>query len=327
MARMPETDGPVTLREPGHGRDLAARRGPRHTDEHAPTDELARRRALVEANVALVEHIVNRLLNRLSGRHDREELVRVGALGLVEAASRYDATRNIPFATFAGLRIEGAILDHLRSTDWMPRGLRQWEREILRVERALEESLGRTPTDAEVAAAMDVTVARLQRLRRRIHPADVDSLDRPVGEAASELCLGDTIADPRPGVADDLDDRELRAYVRECLGLLSERHRVVVVGCLLEGRTLREMAELLGITRSRVAQLKDDALALIRDAVEAQYRDPDDVAPETRRRSRGAAMAAQLAQRAALHQRSARLAMQAEAGGAASDAEREAPAC
>jgi RNA polymerase sigma factor for flagellar operon FliA len=311
MARMPETDGPVALREPEHGPAAAASRAPVHPDE------LARRQALVEANVALVEHIVNRLLNRLSGRHDREELVRVGALGLVEAASRYDATRNIPFATFAGLRIEGAILDHLRSTDWMPRGLRQWEREITRAERALEESLGRTPTDAEVAAVLGVSEPRLQRLRRRIHPADVDSLDRPVGEATSELCLGDTIADPTPGVADELDDRELRAYVRECLGLLSERHRIVVVGCLLEGRTLREMAELLGITRSRVAQLKDDALAIIRDAIEAQYRDPDDVATETRRRSRGAAMAAQLAQRAAAQQRLARVAMHGTADAAA----------
>jgi RNA polymerase sigma factor for flagellar operon FliA len=294
MARMPETDGPV------------AQLGREHAD----------RRELVERNLALVEHIVNRLLARLAGRHDREELVRVGSLGLVEAASRFEPSRGIPFATFAGLRIEGAILDHLRSSDWMPRGLRQWEREIGRAERELEESLGRMPTDRELADALDVTVARLQRVRRRIHPADVDSLDRPIGEAMSEVRLGDTIPDPTPGVADELDDRELRVYVRECLGLLSERHRVVVVGCLLEGRTLREMAELLGITRSRVAQLKDDALRMIRDAIEAQYRDPAVEVSEPRRRTRSASMAAQLAQRASAHNRIARGALNASTAAA-----------
>jgi RNA polymerase sigma factor for flagellar operon FliA len=283
MARMPIADGVLTPRE------------------------------LVEQNVALVEHIVNRLLARLSGRHDREELVRVGSLGLVEAASRYDASREIPFAAFAGLRIEGAILDHLRSSDWMPRGLRQWEREITRAERRLEDSLGRTPTDAEVAATLDVPVTRLQGLRRRIHPAEMESLDRPVGGPSSDVLLSDVIADPAPSAADDLDDRELRAYVRECLGLLSERHRFVVVGCLLEGRSLREMAEAMGVTRSRVAQLKDDALGLIREAVEAQYREqPDAAAAEPRRRSKGAAMAAQLAQRAAAQQRAARVLIVAE---------------
>jgi RNA polymerase sigma factor for flagellar operon FliA len=249
------------------------------------------------------------LLARLAGRHDREELVRVGALGLVEAASRYEADRGIPFSTFAGLRIEGAILDHLRSTDWMPRGLRQWEREIVRAERALEDSLGRSPSAAEIASALDVPVERLERVRRRIRPAEMDSLDRPLGDAASEVRLGDTIADPTPGAADDLDDRELRGYVRECLALLSERHRVVIVGCLLEGRTLREMADLLGITRSRVAQLKEDALGQIREAVTAQYRDADEPPTGTRRPSKGAAMAAQLAQRAAAQQRLARATM------------------
>ena len=283
MARMPETEGPT-----------------------AP-------RALVEENLALVEHIVNRVLARLSGRHDREELVRVGSLGLVEAASRFDATREIPFAAFAGLRIEGAILDHLRSTDWMPRGLRQWDREIGRTERRLEESLGRTPSEAEVAASLDVPVERLATLRRRIRPSDFDSLDRPVGGPTSDVLLADVLPDPAPAASDALDERELRYYVRECLGLLSERHRFVVVGCLLEGRTLRDMAETLGITRSRVAQLKDDALGLIREAVEAQYREPvAETAVGPRRQSKAAAMAAQLAQRAAAQQRLARHSMTVE---------------
>jgi RNA polymerase sigma factor for flagellar operon FliA len=286
MARMPETEGPI-----------------------AP-------RALVEDNLALVEHIVNRVLARLAGRHDREELVRVGSLGLVEAASRFDAAREIPFAAFAGLRIEGAILDHLRSSDWMPRGLRQRDREIGRAERRLEESLGRTPTDPEVAAALDLPLERLRALRARIRPAEFDSLDRPVGGPASDVVLADVLPDPAPAASDALDERELRYYVRECLGLLSERHRFVVVGCLLEGRTLREMAELLGITRSRVAQLKDDALGLIREAVEAQYREPvADAGAERRRPSKSAAMAAQLAQRAAAHQRLARHAMGRECPG------------
>jgi RNA polymerase sigma factor for flagellar operon FliA len=283
----------------------------------ATDDDAARRRDLVEQNLALVEHIVNRLLARLSGRHDRDELVRAGSLGLVEAASRYEPSREVPFSAYAGLRIEGAILDHLRSGDWMPRGLRQWERAIAGAERHLDARLGRRATDAEVAAEMGVSEARLRTLRRRIHPADIDSLDRPLGSAPSSVSLGEVLADPSPGVADALDERELRAYVRECLDLLSERHRLVVVGCLLEGRTLREMSELLGVTRSRVAQLKEDALRLIREAVEAQYREPaasgGDVAASGRRRSAGAVMAAQLAQRAAAHQRHARRALVADA--------------
>jgi len=161
----------------------------------------ASQRDLVEQNVALVEHITQRVHARY-GRHiEREELVHVGMLGLVEAAARFDASRGIPFSTFAGLRIEGAIIDFLRRGDWLPRASRAFEQRVARAEKALFERLGRAPTRVELAQSLDITGKALENHQARVAIATIESLDRDVrADSSQAVRLSEIIPDTNASI-------------------------------------------------------------------------------------------------------------------------------
>lgn len=204
-------------------------------------------------------------------RHvDREELARAGALGLVEAARRYDPTRGVPFDRFAAQRIRGAILDAVRAADWAPRSVRAVARELERVAHRLASTLGRNPTPDELAGAMGVPVEEVARLQDRIHRSVVLALDH----AASAVEL---VPDTAPSPGDALEMQELRAALREAIKQLPERQRLVIIGYFLEGRTSGELARFLGVTESRVSQLRSEAVARLRELLADRYVDALDV--------------------------------------------------
>lgn len=231
-----------------------------------PQPPTTARDRLVEENIGLVVHIANRVGNRLPGDLEREELVAAGMLGLVEAASRFDAARGMPFASFAGLRIEGAILDLLRSTDRLPRTVRRVQRRIDLSETRLTAELGRQPTPNEVSAHAGITTDELHRTRAFVAAGTVESLDLREREEGGH----GTAALSEQQVEDLVVGAEDRRAVRNALGSLSERHRMVIIGCMFEGRQLRELADLLGVTRSRVSQMKDEAIRQLRLTLAAQ---------------------------------------------------------
>jgi RNA polymerase sigma factor for flagellar operon FliA len=223
---------------------------------------ISARDALIEENIGLVVHIANRVAARLPHERDRDDLVASGLMGLVEAASRFDPDRGMPFSAFAGLRIEGAILDSLRQADRLPRSLRHTQRSIDAAESALTSRLGRLPTSQEIATAAGLSLRELHDARTLIAAGTLESIDR--------FCVDDTpalaelIADSPTSLDEQFGDRESAAAVREAIQLLSERHRFVILGCMFEGRPLRELATTLGVTRSRVSQLKDEAIRQLR---------------------------------------------------------------
>lgn len=239
----------------------------------------------VESNVALVEHIVTRMSAGFPDHIERDDLVQAGMLALVETAGRYDPDRGVAFSTFAGRRIEGAILDVIRREDWLPRSLRAKSREINAVEQQLIEERGETPDQHTVAAAADLSVKELSDLRHKVRRGVVMALDRPMNTGESTTTLGDMIADDADDLIAGLEDRELKAYIRSAIHLLPPRHRTVVVGYFLEGRPMDELGALLGVTQSRISQIKDDALNRIREGLAAQYEETP-AAPSQRRRDR-----------------------------------------
>ena len=229
-------------------------------------------RARIEENLPLVRHIVFQVAVHFPRHVDREELARAGALGLVEAAHRYDGTRGVPFNRFAAQRIRGAILDAVRSADWAPRSVRTIARTIEQAGNRLTSDLGRAPTHEELAGAVHVAPEELVRLQSKINRSMVLALDHPVGDTGAEVVtLGDTICRDEPDVSDDLERTELHAYLRDAVGHLPERHRMVVVGYFLEGRSSLELAELLGVTESRISQIRSEALVMLKGGISAQY--------------------------------------------------------
>jgi RNA polymerase sigma factor for flagellar operon FliA len=218
------------------------------------------RRSLVEANIGLVEHIATRVVQRYSRISEREELVLVGMLGLVEAASR--------FSTYAGMRIEGSIIDEMRRNDRLTRSARAMERTRAHVEQKFVMAEGRRPTRPELAEMLDLSVDSLDNHVRVVASSQVDSLDRPVRlDDVRSARLSEVLPDESSDIEAQFDERELVQAVRRCLGLLDARLRYVVIAYLIEGRPLQDIADHFGVTRSRVSQLKDEAVRSIRTAL------------------------------------------------------------
>jgi len=244
--------------------------------------------ASVEQYLPLVEQIVVQVAVNFPRHVDRGELARAGVLGLVEAAARYEEGRGVPFDRFAARRIRGAILDAVRSADWAPRSVRSMSRKADSAEQRLASELGRVPTTEELAQTLGTSVGDLAALRDRVFRSVVLALDYRLGDEDEDLSLVDVLVDRTAAEpSEELESREMRSYLRDAVGLLPERHRLVVVGYFLEGRTSEELATFLGVTESRISQLRSEALEMLREGIEAQYKhaaEPENPAGRVARR-------------------------------------------
>ena len=222
-----------------------------------------------------MKHIVFQVAVHFPRHVDRDELARAGALGLVEAARRYDESRGVPFDRFAAQRIRGAILDAVRAADWAPRSVRTLARKLESVEQRLATELGRVPSSDEMAEALGMTRDELAACRTGCSARSSWPSSTRSATPDEDLTLVDVLCD-RSTVEplEELETRELHAYLRDAVHLLPERHRLVIVGYFLEGRTSQELARFLGVTESRVSQLRSEALAMLKEGIEAQYAGP-----------------------------------------------------
>jgi RNA polymerase sigma factor FliA len=227
----------------------------------------------IEQHLPLVKHIVFQVAVHFPRHVDREELARAGALGLVEAARRYDDERGVPFERFAAQRIRGAILDAVRAADWAPRSVRNLARRLESAEQRLASQLGRVPSPAEMADELGISKAELDRLQDRMFRSVVLALEHEVNDDSEEdMTLVDVLTDKNSvEPLEELETRELLGYLRDAVELLPERQRMVIVGYFLEGRTSQDLARFLGVTESRISQLRSEALEMLREGIESQY--------------------------------------------------------
>jgi RNA polymerase sigma factor FliA len=238
--------------------------------------------ATIEQHLPLVEQIVVQVAVNFPRHVDRGELVRAGVLGLVEAAHRFEDSRGVPFDRFAARRIRGAILDAVRAADWAPRSVRAMSRRADAAEQKLASDLGRVPSVDELAAQMGTTRADLAHLRDRVFRSVVLALDYRLGDEDEDLSLVDVLVDRTAAEpSEELEGREMRSYLRDAVKLLPERHRLVIVGYFLEGRTSEELATFLGVTESRISQVRSEALQMLKEGIEAQYTpsEPEESSP------------------------------------------------
>jgi RNA polymerase sigma factor for flagellar operon FliA len=245
---------------------------------------------LIEEHLPLVNHIVFQVAVHFPRHVDRDELVRAGALGLVEAARRFDGSKGVPFQRFAAQRIRGAIIDAVRAADWAPRSVRSLARKLDMVEQRLATRLGRVPNLSEMADELGVSIGELNRLQDRLFRSVVLAFDHLVADTTDEeLTLVDVLADQsvvEPSA--ELEQRELHSYLRDAVALLPERQRLVIVGYFLQERTSQELARFLGVTESRVSQMRTEALETLRQGIQAQYDAANAEAPEGRQAKRRA---------------------------------------
>jgi len=229
---------------------------------------------LVSDHLELVHRMVSQLTNRVPSHIRRDDLVSAGMAGLVLAARHFEPARGVPFARYAATRIQGSLIDELRSADWASRPVRARARIVTATGDALTAQLGRAPTKEELAEACGLTVETLTRLTEDIHRAVVINYEAVLETGDSETLL--PVADDDP--EEELLTRERTDALVKAIAALPERLGIVVRGYFFEERTVGALAEELGVTQSRVSQLRAEAIELLRDGVNAQL-DPADVSP------------------------------------------------
>ena len=221
-----------------------------------------RREDVVRAHMPLVGHLVREMLARVPAHVNRDDLLSAGYAALVAAARGFDEERGVPFARFAAARVRGALLDELRGLDWASRSVRQRARRTDTARQELTAELGRTPTAAEVAAHLGCTVEDIESADDDVARAVVFSL-----QGFATVGADDMVTEPSAGPEELLIRRERLGYLRHAIDVLPERLRAVITGYFFEERPMARIAEELGVTESRVSQLRAEALALLKDGL------------------------------------------------------------
>jgi RNA polymerase sigma factor for flagellar operon FliA len=230
-------------------------------------DERARER-LVVAYSPLVKYVSGRMASGLPAHVDEADLISYGLVGLISAISRFEPEREIKFETYAITRIKGAIIDELRSLDWVPRSVRARARAIEKANAKLEHKLQRAPNDEEMALELDMTVQEFQDALLQISNSTVAALDElwTVSDASGDqVSLLDTLQDhDAPDPAAMMDQTDLKDRVADAIARLPEREKLVIALYYYENLTLREIGEVLGVTESRISQLHTKAVLRLR---------------------------------------------------------------
>ena len=234
-------------------------------------DDTARER-LVVAYSPMVKFVAGRLGAGLPSHVEDADLISYGLVGLIGAIERFEPERGIKFETFAMTRIRGAIIDELRSLDWVPRSVRSRAREIETAQAKLEHELQRAPTEAELASKLNLTEAELQSALLEIANSSVYALDElwTVSDSSGDqVSLLDTIADESAADPQEaLASTEVKDLLTEAIGGLPEREQLVVALYYYENLTLREIGEVLGVTESRVSQLHTKAVMRLKSSLQ-----------------------------------------------------------
>jgi RNA polymerase sigma factor for flagellar operon FliA len=224
---------------------------------------------LVRNHLPLVGHLVREMLGRLPAHVSREDLISAGMAALAGAAKNFDPTRGTPFGSFATARIRGALLDELRGLDWASRSVRSRARRVDAAQQQLTGALGRTPTSAELADALGVSVDELKAIDEDVQRAVVLSLQGFTAGTAEDL-----VPERAAGPEELLIHRERIGYLHHAIEALPDRLKQVVTAYFFDERPMLEIAEELGVTESRVSQLRGEALTLLRDGLNSHL-DPE----------------------------------------------------
>lgn len=227
-------------------------------------EERTDRDQLVLEHVGLVRALAQRLVQRLPSQVEVTDLISVGVLGLIDAATRYKASTGVPFDAFARRRVQGAMLDALRDLDWAPRSLRKLRRDLDHAVARLRHELAREPNDDEIAAAMNLSGVEYERVLDQLKSLELGAMRQldaanQEGQSLIELCI-----DPGEGPEARLERTELREHLGRALLALPDRERQILALYYEEELTMAEIGEVIGVCESRVSQLRSLALSRLR---------------------------------------------------------------
>ena len=224
-------------------------------DQYSRTKDTKIREELIVNFLYLVKFVAGRLFTSYGSHVEFDDLASYGVFGLIDAIDKYDHSRGVKFETYAQLRICGAIIDHLREIDWLPRSVRQKAKELERAYSELENELGRSVTDQEISDRLGVTVEEFHKKISTVSTYSLVSLDDLL-EQKREIADDDGIL----AAPDQMEGEELKEALVDNIKLLPEKERRIVELYYFEELTYKEIGKILSISESRVSQLHTKAI-------------------------------------------------------------------
>ncbi len=241
-------------------------------ERYARDRDIAARDALLDQYIGLVHHAAREVAHQIPKSLDLDDLVGAGTLGLVQALENFDPARGFAFSSFAVPRIRGAIIDEIRSWDWVPRTARDRGRRMRRAAEQLRQHLGREPRADEMAEALGMDLDEYLRHSNDGRDPVMMSIDGGGSSGDDEgPHLAEVIADPGAGADfERLEKAEDMAALAEAFESLSERDRTILTLSYFERLTLREIGEVLHVTESRVSQIRTRAIRRLQDVIQTR---------------------------------------------------------
>ena len=233
-------------------------------DKYMKTKSQEIREQLILEYVNLVNLVAGRMGMYLGYTVEYDDLVGYGIFGLIDAIDKFDLEKQVKFETYASLRIRGAILDQIRRMDWIPRTLRQRQRQMDHACMKLESELGRPASDAEIANELDISVEEYNGWKNEAQFMNLVSLDDYLeqgGDGRMEVAGSRRFDHPEQAV----EKRELKKMLAEALKSLTEKECSVITLYYYEDMTLKEISQVLSVSESRVSQLHTKALRKIKE--------------------------------------------------------------
>lgn len=227
--------------------------------EYIKTQSSEIREQLIVEYAPLVKLVAGRLSMYLGYNVEYDDLVGYGIFGLIDAIDKFDYSKNVKFESYASLRIRGAILDHIRKMDWLPRSIRQKQKKIDAAMSKIESENGHVATDEEIAAELGISLDELINWQGQTKASNLISLDEYT-ESGSEVKM-DTVGNAHFDQPEEvLEKEELKVQLAEAIDSLTEKEKNVIVLYYYEEMTLKEISAILEVSESRVSQLHTKAL-------------------------------------------------------------------
>jgi len=211
----------------------------------------------------LVRRLAHQMIAKLPANVELDDMIQAGMIGLNDALGRFDAAQGVMFETFATQRIRGAMLDELRTSDWMSRGNRKQQRQIEAAVRKLEQQFGRAPAESEIAETLGLSLTDYQEMLGKVRGTQLLYLEDMGGDGDDDY-LDRHTADEAANPLAMLQDRRMREALVEAIKLLPEREQYVMSMYYEHDMNLKEIAAVIGVTESRVCQLHSQSIARLR---------------------------------------------------------------
>ncbi len=236
---------------------------------------ISQRNKIIVEYMPMIRCVARKISSRLPAHIDHEDLISNGVIGLMDAIKKFDSTRNNKFKTYAEFRVRGAILDALRSQDWIPRSIRDKTKKINKVTQELEQKYSRIPKSKEIAKAMNITIEKYHEILKETNKVNMVSIDESLFFSKTDKVSVLTILENKNSSFNIVNRKSIQKIIKNAIEELPERQRIVLSLYYYEEFNFRKIGQILKITESRVSQLRTQAIERLKTKLVNQVKEEE----------------------------------------------------